>query len=958
MVSNLLAVLRITAKRIWANKVLTLVLLLGWTVAAALSLSVPLYSDAVNHRLLYQQLTQDKRGIPPYAFMFRYVGSWHGPLELEDIGDADAYLQGPVASEIGLRAERILRHVRTDNFRLFPVSEAAYASVRNPLEWVAIGTISDMATHITLQEGALPAQSQATSEALETVVYHTLANNLGLQVGEEYLLFGDTKRGQDGSQPTQIRVRIAGIWEAADPKDPYWFNTPNAFERTALVTENAFQQRIAPAMAGEVYLASWYMLLDGSSVYSEHVPALLGRIATSQSRAALLLPNIGLDLSPVKALANYRYEARLLTILLSVFTIPIFSLILYFVAQVAGMAVRHQQTEIAVLRSRGMTRIQILGVYVVQGLMLGALALVLAIPLGEGIALIMGQIRSFLTLVNRPWLTIRLTWSSLRFGLGAVLLALVTTLIPAFSAAGHTVVTHKQEQARSLRQPAWQRYFLDLFLLVPPLYGYYLLKQRGTLAMNLGGGASSDPFQNPLLFLVPTLFIFSTSLVFMRIFPLLMSGLAWLSQLVPGPSAVLALRHLARSARNYTGALLLLILTLGLAAFTASMALTLDGHLLDQVYYEVGSDLRLGELGESSGDPSSPFIAELLAEGSETAEQQGAVWLFLPVSQHLEVEGVTAAARVGRYPARSNVSGREDGTFVGVDRVDFAQVASFRSDYAPASLGELMNLLALNRRGVLVERGFLARNGLSIGNPLRLDLAVGPVRRTVEFVVVGVLDLLPTQYPEDGPFFLGNLDYAFQGVGYEWPYDVWLRTDGNHSTERIIANLEAVGFMITSRQDARELILKEQMQPARQGLFGVLSVGFLAAAGLTLTGFLLHSVFSFRQRFIELGVLRATGLSVSQMTAFLAGEQLALILSGAFAGTTLGILASRIFIPFLQVRGGEHAQTPPFVVQIAWGDIFQIYSVFGAMLLLSVAVTLFLLARMRVFEAIKLGEVG
>jgi putative ABC transport system permease protein len=97
---------------------------------------------------------------------------------------------------------------------------------------------------------------------------------------------------------------------------------------------------------------------------------------------------------------------------------------------------------------------------------------------------------------------------------------------------------------------------------------------------------------------------------------------------------------------------------------------------------------------------------------------------------------------------------------------------------------------------------------------------------------------------------------------------------------------------------------------------------------------------------------------VGQMAAFLAGEQLALIVTGAAVGTGLGVQASRLFIPFLQVRSGQHPHTPSFVVQVAWGDILQIYAVFGGMLLVAVVIMLVLLIRMRVFEAIKLGEVA
>lgn len=953
---NLLSIILIAAKRLWAQKALTLSLLLGWTAAVGLSLSVPLYADAVNHRLLREELETTREGTPPFAFRFRYVGAWHGVRDWEDVQQADAYLRGPVAADIGLSLESVVRYFKTDNFRLFPTSEAAYADVRDPLEWVSVGFLSDLTEHITLLEGTFPAPPFPTDQGMEVLLHHKLADELGLQVGEQYILFGRQEADVRDSKSVQIPVRIAGVWQPTNPEETYWFYQPTAFDRVLQVPETSFHQRIAPVLTGEVYVAAWSLLLDGSAVHTEHVPSLLGRIAFAETRAASLLPDTDLYTSPAGAMQKYRREAYLLTILLFVFAIPVLGSILYFVALTASMAVRRQQTEIAVLRSRGASRWQVLGVYLLEGLALGAVALGLGILLGQGIALAMGQIRSFLTLVQRSPLPVRLSLSSLRFAVGALVLALLTTLLPALSAAGHTIVTHKQEQARALRRPFWQRYFLDLFLLAPPLYGYYLLRQRGTISVNLGSGATSDPFQNPLLFLVPTLFIFALGLLFIRLFPLLMSLLAWIADWLPSTSSVLALRHLARSSRHYTGPLLLLILTLGLAAFTASMALTLDDHLVDRMYYEVGGDLRLAESGESTEPPQDPFGSQ--PPLGEEEEELGAKWLFLPVSDHLLVEGVQRAARVGEYHVRSTLGNREEGTFIGVDRIDFSSVAFFRRDFAPDSLGGLMNLLALDSRALLVERSFLAHNSLNVGDPLRLELTMIGERRTVEFVVAGVLDMFPTQYPEDGAFFVGNLDYAFQQMGDEYPYDVWLATDGERPSEDVVTDLREIGFLLMNHDDARQMILEEQTQPARQGLFGMLSVGFLAAAGLTVLGFLLYAVFSFRQRFIELGVLRAIGLSVGQMAAFLAGEQLALIVTGAVAGTGLGVWASRLFIPFLQVRGGQHPHTPPFVVQVAWGDILQIYSVFGGMLLVGVAVMLVLLIRMRVFEAIKLGEVA
>jgi len=137
--------------------------------------------------------------------------------------------------------------------------------------------------------------------------------------------------------------------------------------------------------------------------------------------------------------------------------------------------------------------------------------------------------------------------------------------------------------------PLWQRYFLDLFLLVPPLYGWYHCRSR---ARSRSARGQRSLFQ-PAALLVPVLFCFSLGLLFLRFFPLLMKLLAGLAAWLPGTTLLLTLRQLARSTAQYAGPLLAAHPDGQPATFTASMAVTLDSHLWDQVYYQVGADLNL-----------------------------------------------------------------------------------------------------------------------------------------------------------------------------------------------------------------------------------------------------------------------------------------------------------------------------------------------------------------------------
>ena len=953
---TILSLITLAARRIWNHRLLMLCLLLGLTVAVGLLSSVPLYADAAQNKLLQGELTEAGTHRPPFAFLWRYAGSWHGHVAWEAYTPIDVYLSEQAPDILGLPVEFQIRHVATDKLRLFPTEDVAFIP-NEPLMWAGVGFVTGLDEHIQLVEGGFPVENQPTpqggAEAVEILISRKIADTLGLQVGERYILFA---AGQDGAQ---IPVHIAGVWQPIDLADPFWFYQPNAFDEIFLTSESAFVQQVLPASETPVASAVWYQVYDGSLVRPANVNGLLDNVATVEARVAVLLDNAALDISPVPALQSYGQSSHLLTLVLTIFSLPVIGLVFYFINLIASMVVRRGQSEIAIMRSRGIARRRIIGIIMLEGLLIGGLGLAGGLLLGKWMAQLVSQTRTFLdpTLLTRDpaeSLAIVLTPTAFGYALVGVALTLIALLIPALIVAKHSIVTLRWEQARSLLAPFWQRYFLDVLLLVPPLYGWYQFDRQGTIALGAGG---NDPFANPLLFIVPVLFCLSLGLILIRLFPLLVRSLAWLASWLEGTTLLLTLRQLARASSQYMGPLLLLCLTVSLATFSASMAVTLDDHLWDQVYYQIGADLNLAELGESTqkGEPLE-MPGETSAGGEESADEPQ--WLFLPVSDHLNVPGVQAATRVGDYDATAKTGGHQQtGRILGIDWVDFAQVAFFRPDFAyNESLGGLMNRLAVATDSILVSGGFMVQQGLVVGDPLRLNVGAAGEFADVSFTIVGALDLFPSLYPQDGPFFVANLDHIHNALGGAYPYDVWLATDAAVPGETIIEGVRDLGLVVVTGQDARETVLAEQTRPERQGLFGLLSVGFIAAAVLTVLGFLVYAVVSFQRRFIELGMLRAIGLSAGQMAAFLTGELAVLILIGVLIGTALGVWASALFIPYFQVGSDKTALVPPFIVQIAWEQLGTIFAIYGVMFIISVLVLAVLLIRMRVFEAVKLGE--
>jgi putative ABC transport system permease protein len=978
----ILSIFIVAAKRLWSTRWLALANAVGLIVVVSLALSVPIYSDAVYHRILQQDVsTWGEHRRPPFSYMYRYVGGANA-VEWSQVSAVDQFMQTQVPAMLGLPRQLLVRYFASNSFPVFSAQDAQYADQRQPVVWASVGFLSDFADHITLTEGSFPTdlQTDAPDEVMPVMMSKQQADKLGLQVGERFMVFDRaTATKPEKSDLARIPVVVSGIWTPRDENDLYWYSDPSVWKEMLVTSEPNFTRRVAPQLKGQAYLSVWYMLFDGSGVRSGTVSSLLDNMSQVLTRATAVLPGVRLDQSPAEVLKRYQQTSSLLTVQLFAFSIPILILTFVFIALVAGLTVNNQRNEIAVLRSRGATVMQVVGISFCEALVLGGLALGASGPVGERIAQLVGQTRSFLDFAGlssvNGVLPTALSLETLRSGLVTVGLAVLITTVPTFGAAGHTVVTYKQERARSLRPPWWQRMWLDVLIFIPAAYGTYLLQKQGSISVQQvaasataqAAAGTADPFSNPLLFLVPMLAMIALSLFIIRLLPLLLKLLTWLLGLFPGASMLLAFRQLARSPSFYAAPILLLTLTLALATFTASLAATLDQSMYDQVRYMVGADMSLTESMDNAGVSGAATLAQDAsltdqdrAEMAAAQARNQLVKSMLPVSDHLQVQGVRGATRVGEYTANAQVGGQNiHAQYFGIDRLDFARVSYWRKDFADDSLGTLMNALASASDGVLVPDTVMARYALHIGDPILVRVSLKDGSAQLKLRVVGVFHRWPGWYPQMAGgtmLFVGNLDHLFDAAGYQTPYHVLLDLDDGAQVKQVARGVLEAGFDLVRYESVNAYVAEEQARPARQGLFGLLSVGFAASALMTVLGFFLYSVFSFRRRMIELGVLRAIGFSAPQTAAFLGWELLLLLGIGLGAGTGLGVLASRVYIPFMQVSTTPEASAVPFRVIIAWSDMLSVYGLFVALFVVALLVLVVLLSRMRVFQAVKLGE--
>jgi len=950
-------------RRLLSHFGLALAVWSGMALAAGMVVSIPVYAEASGYRILLAALTERAVAdpLPPFAMIYRYGGASDPSISWQQYLLTDQLAGNLPAAGIDLPAPPGVRFAATEKLRVgFP--DGAGREVL----FARIGFLSGIERHIQIVDGDLP-RSFTGDGPLDVLVSETTA-------AKNTLLIDDLYRVEStGREPRiDVIVRIAGIWRPADADAGYWFQTPSAYSDVFLVPEESFALIADVPDARFVTLAAWYTAIDGSSVRSGDVERLRERIATATADIQQRLPGVQLVRSPMEALERHREQVRVLTVTLALFAVPLLVVIGYFVLQVAGMTVARQQQEMAILRSRGSSRWQVLGLALGEVLLLGAAAWAAGLPLGLLLAHVISWTVSFLRFAPLDAPTPALLPASPWHALATVLMALPAVALPALSAAGRTIISYKSERARATRPPLWQRLYLDILLLIPAVYGYQQLRLSGMIGVPGVTVGTDDPFRNPLLLLAPALMVFAGTLVGMRFLPLLLRALAWIAGLLPGVALVTALRFLARMPGAYGGPALLVALTLALATFTSSMALTLDRHSEERAYYRGAADVRLvypgaaitsaniaGDREIAPAETSLDLSGGTLGTTGEADTTPSTAYLFVPIEEYLLIPGVTGATRVA--PGKVDIivgSARPiSGIFYGVDRTTLAAVLAdaWRPDYADESLGALMNRLADYPDAALVSETFATQQGLRIGDRFTLAMNDRGQTQNITFTIVGMLRYFPTLYDQGPPFVIGNLDYSFDSQGGLYPYEVWLSLAPDASLQTVAAAGIGYGLRMI-RSTPQTLLDLDLRRPERQGLFGLLSVGFLATTMVTVIGFVAYTLLSFQRRLVELGVLRAIGLSTRQLSMLLVFEQMLVVGFGAVSGTLVGILTSRLFIPFLQVRTGVYPETPPFVVRIDWERIALVYGISGGLLAATIVVTVLLLHRMRIFEAVKLGE--
>ena len=133
---------------------------------------------------------------------------------------------------------------------------------------------------------------------------------------------------------------------------------------------------------------------------------------------------------------------------LMILEVPILILLCAFLFMISGQMLSMEQNEISILKSRGASGGQIFGLYLMQSGLLAALSAVVALPLGIFMTQLLGSSNAFLEFVRRRALDINITAEVLLYGLAAVIVSILVTVIPVISYSKVSIVNLKQRKNR------------------------------------------------------------------------------------------------------------------------------------------------------------------------------------------------------------------------------------------------------------------------------------------------------------------------------------------------------------------------------------------------------------------------------------------------------------------------------------------------------------------------------
>ena len=947
---------RFIFQKLLNKKWLILSILIGNILLVGIACCSPMYTHAALQKMLTKRMNAYLEKNNSYPGMLTLDAKLSNTyLETYHSNYYDDYLT------VADRTEEMFGHKADEKVTFFEMAFEQSAKFEvsrsgNTGLKLKLASLSDMENHVEIVSGRMYSDTPEENGIIECIINERVYLSSGIILNDVIELYSyKNLNGED------IRIRVVGVFRASAKDDIYWVNDPLSYQQEFFIPQNLFVQNFLDGnrIAGSLR-AFYHVLYNYEDIETEQVEKMLS-----------VYRNLEEDFKETDCLytpyCNYcdifeqfLTDSAKVKSTIWILQVPVLVLLAVFIFMVSNQVIDIEQGEIAMMKSRGVSRVQLLLMYLLQSTILGAIAIVVGIPFGYLLCHVFGSTNAFLEFVGRKSMNVRITGEAIKYALVSCVSGILIMTLPVLKYARFSIVEQKARK-RKRTQPLWQRMFLDFALLGLALYGYYdFNNQKEKLMQSIAKGEAV----NPMLFFSASLFILSCAIVFLRVIPLLSRLIFRIGRKLWKPASYASFLQITRDVHKQSFITVFLVLTIALGIFNANIARTVNQNEEERIGYIDGADIVVKENWSSNANNIKLGYASKLQykEADYTRfERMAEQYSDNVVTMTRVIHDMNAQVVIGSSPV-------ENLELMAINTYEFGHAAWMPQGVSEHHWYEDLNALAGNPEGVIISRNLAEYISLNVGDTMVIerfdDMKQSLGRKNL--TVVAVVDYWPgyeqwsEQKAKNGdmetvPHYLAVCNYDNILLDYPVvPYEIWLKTNGNTdffydwSTENKIS----YKTFIDRTQDMVEL----KNDPYFQVTNGMLTITFIVVLVLCAIGFLIFWITSIRARELIFGIYRAMGMSMGELIRMLINEHFFGSVLPILFGAGVGVLASKMFIPPIQIAYSPKLRTLPSKTIMESGDLIQIGIVVAVMLLLCISVISVLLSKIKINQALKLGE--
>ncbi len=940
--------LRLMLQKLNHKKWLVICLLIGNILLIAIAASYPMYREASLQKMLIKEFDnyREDNSVYPASIIMGHV------LKDKKVNNfwKTEEISNNICDDFGLVMKNIVKEYRFNNI---VINTKMIRDGDDKDKCINLSSVSDFKKHSTILSGTEFSDTVGEDGYIDAVVSQASFRWLKLLVGDEFTCSKiKLRNGND------LKLRVVGIFTTSDKNDTYWNTAPSEVTNGFFISQDIIKSEFLDNKNYDnMVTGQWMVNFDYTKLGPKQVDSLIAKTKSMMIESPKLHSTFT-EPTYMKVIENYKSKINRTQSTLQILIVPVFVLLCAFIIMISSQMLNMEGNEISLLKSRGASKKQILQLYLLQSICISVVSLVLGLPLAAFLCRILGSANAFLEFIQRTSLKVEYSKSVLLYSLGAVGISILITILPVLKSSTISIVNLKQKKARS-QKSLWQKLFLDVVILVVSLYGFYSFRRQKTdLLYRVVTGQSIDP----LLFLSSSIFILGAGLFTLRLQPLLVKLIYRIGRKKWKPANYSSFLQIIRTGNKQHFIMVFMILTIALGIFNATIARTIVLNAEKNTEYSTGSDLVVQEswsnnTGEMLRNPEAVFL-----------------WEEPGYNRYAQLDQVAASAKVYRNSKVRVTSSRDMITeLMGINTMDFGKTAYLPKGLNKYMFNEYLNVLSTNSNAVLLSSNYKIKKGYKVGDTIELANAEDTIEyniqndKPVSAVVYGFVDYWPGYKPTDIKIYdNGTCDTVdnymviahLSNVQKKWkiePYQVWMKLK-NDNTNFFYDMVSEQNIELDMLIDRKQTVLSVRKDSLFQGTNGILTLSFIVILILCCIGYLIYWILSIRSRELLFGVFRAMGMSKREIIHMLINEQL---FTGALAmvlGAGIGVLASRLYVPMIQVAYTGENQALPLKLMTEISDIVRLFVIIALVFIVCISVLIGLVNKLRIAQALKLGE--